>query len=79
MICNSGENKNDENMLVIKNAQIAKNYKEFFVYLWNLIPEKYLKFTPKAESLNSIGSCSDGVDNDFNGKIDSEEPACIGH
>jgi len=76
---NSGENKNDENMLVIKNAQIAKNYKEFFVYLWNLIPEKYLKFTPKAESLNSIGSCSDGVDNDFNGKIDSEEPACIGH
>ena len=26
---NSGENKNDENMLVIKNNKLAKNYKQF--------------------------------------------------
>lgn len=73
---NSGENKNDENMLVIKNSDLAKNYKEFFLYLWKLIPDKYLKFSIKAESPNSIGSCSDGIDNDFNGKIDLQDSAC---
>ena len=73
---NSGENKNDENMLVIKNPELAKNYRDFFMYLWKLIPDKYLKHNIKAESPNSIGSCVDGVDNDFNGKIDSDDPAC---
>ncbi|MBD5401187.1 DUF1669 domain-containing protein [bacterium] len=73
---NSGENKNDENLLVIKNEQLANNYKNFFLYLWQMIPDKYLKFNPKAESLDSIGSCSDGVDNNFNGKIDREDEAC---
>lgn len=73
---NSGENKNDENMLVIKNSKIAKNYKEFFLYLWKVIPDKYLKFNPKAESKESIGSCSDGVDNNFNGKVDLADEFC---
>ncbi len=73
---NSGENKNDENMLVIKNNKLAKNYKQFFQYLWNMVPDKYLKFNPKAESYESIGSCSDGVDNNFNGKIDKEDELC---
>ncbi len=74
---NSGENKNDENMLVIKNPKIAKAHKDFFLYLWTLIPNKYLKFNVRAESPESIGSCSDGVDNNFNGKIDKADPACI--
>lgn len=73
---NSGENKNDENMLVIHNQQFAKNYKNFFLYLWQIIPDKYLKFNPKAEGPDSIGSCSDGVDNNFNGKIDRDEDTC---
>lgn len=73
---NSGENKNDENMLVIKNSKIAKTYKEFFLYLWKIIPDKYLKYNPKAESTESIGSCSDGVDNNFNGKIDFADEFC---
>ena len=73
---NSGENKNDENMLVIKNPLFAKNYKEFFLYLWKIIPDKYLKFYPKAESPDSVGSCSDGVDNNFDGKIDAEDNGC---
>ena len=73
---NSGENKNDENMLVIKNSAFAKNYKEFFMYLWKVIPDKYLKFYPKAESADSVGSCSDGVDNNFDGKIDSDDAGC---
>jgi len=73
---NSGENKNDENMLVIKNPRFAKNYKNFFLYLWQVIPDKYLKYAPKAESPESLGSCSDGVDNNFNGKIDKDEELC---
>lgn len=73
---NSGENKNDENLLVIHNPQFAKSYKNFFLYLWQIIPNKYLKFNPKAEGPDSIGSCSDGVDNNFNGKIDKEEDFC---
>ncbi len=73
---NSGENKNDENMLIIENPRIAKFYKDFFLYLWSKIPDKYLKFNPPAESKYSIGSCSDGVDNDFDGKIDSEDEGC---
>lgn len=73
---NSGENKNDENLLIIKDKAIAKSYKNFFLYLWTKIPNKYLKYNAKAESKSSIGSCSDGVDNNFNGKIDKEEALC---
>lgn len=73
---NSGENKNDENMLVIKNSVFSKNYKDFFLYLWNIIPDKYLKYSPRAESFDSIGSCIDGIDNNFDGKIDSEDEGC---
>lgn len=76
---NSGENKNDENMLVIKNEQFAKNYKEFFLYLWGLIPDKYLKSSPRAESYDSIGSCQDCIDNNFDGKIDSDDDGCKKH
>lgn len=73
---NSGENKNDENLIIIQNYQLAVNYHQFFNYLWNKIPDKYLKFNPQAESKDSIGSCYDGVDNNFNGKIDREETNC---
>lgn len=73
---NSGENKNDENLLVIRNSAIAKHHRDFFLYLWTMIPNKYLKYNATAESKESIGSCSDGIDNNFNGKIDKEEPLC---
>ena len=73
---NSGENKNDENMVIIDNPKIAKFYGDFFLYLWSRIPDKYLKFNPPAESKYSIGSCSDGIDNDFDGKIDMADEGC---
>lgn len=73
---NSGENKNDENMLVIKNPKLAKAYKNMFNYLWAKIPNRYLKYNPRPESKQSIGSCYDGVDNNFNGKIDQQEELC---
>ena len=73
---NSGENKNDENLLIIKDNRIAKLHKDFFLYLWTMIPNKYLTKNAHPESRDSIGSCSDGVDNNFNGKYDKEEALC---
>ena len=73
---NRGENKNDENIVVIKNPKIANFYKNFFIYQWNKIDNKWLKQNVRAESKDSIGSCFDGIDNNYDGLIDSEDPAC---
>ena len=72
----SGENVNDENLIIIKNQDVAVFYKTFFQYLWKRIPEKWLKYNARAESFDSIGSCNDGVDNDFDGKIDAADDSC---
>ena len=40
---NSGENKNDENVLIVEDERLARHYKGFFEYLWKKIPDKYLK------------------------------------
>jgi phosphatidylserine/phosphatidylglycerophosphate/cardiolipin synthase-like enzyme len=72
----SGENKNDENLIVINNENVAKFYRQFFIYQWNRIDNKWLKFNARAEGKDSIGSCSDGIDNDYDGLIDLDEPAC---
>lgn len=72
----SGENKNDENLLILENMEAAKFYKEFFLYLWTKIPDKWLKFYPRAEGKDSIGSCSDGIDNDYDGLIDNADEGC---
>lgn len=72
----SGESVNDENLLIIKNREIALFYKTFFQYLWTRIPDKWLKYNARAESPDSIGSCSDGIDNDFDGKIDKADDTC---
>lgn len=73
----SGNNKNDENVLVIYNKEIAKYLQSTFMHLWNKIPEKYEIIDPSAESLESIGSCFDGIDNDFDNKIDNEDSGCF--
>ena len=74
---NSGESRNDENTLIIENENLAKFNKEFFIYLWNRIPEYWLNHTPTAEGHDSTGSCSDGVDNDIDGLIDGKDPGCF--
>ena len=73
---NSGDNKNDENVVIINDNTIAKSHRNFFLYLWTLIPNKYLHKNAKPESLDSIGSCTDGIDNNFNNKTDNEESYC---
>lgn len=72
----SGENMNDENCLIIKDDVLAKSYRNFFDYLWNKIPDKFLKQMVRAEGKSSIGSCTDGVDNNFDGKTDMEDEGC---
>ena len=73
----SGENKNDENVIIIEDTDISKYLKSTFMHLWNKIPDKYLKYSPKAESPDSIGSCFDNIDNDFDGKIDKDDEGCF--
>lgn len=73
---NSGETKNDENILIIENPEFAKEYKSYFMYLWTKIPDIYLTRNAKAEGKDSIGSCYDGIDNDFDGYIDGNDPGC---
>ncbi len=73
----SGNKRNDENVIVFQNIEIAKYLKSTFIYLWNKIPDKYEKYDPKAESLESIGSCYDGIDNDFDDKIDFADEGCV--
>ena len=73
---NSGENKNDENVLIIENKTLARYYKGFFEYLWKKIPEKYLQHGVRPEGKYSIGSCSDGVDNNYDGNVDNDDIGC---
>lgn len=73
---NSGQNKNDENFMIIKSPYLAKNYTKYFMYLWQVIPDVWLKHNPRAESKYSKGSCNDGIDNNYDGNIDSADDGC---
>ncbi len=75
----AGNNFNDENTVIINNKQIAKYMANTFIYLWSSIPDKYLRIDPRAEAPESIGSCEDGIDNNFDGKIDIQDPYCKGY
>lgn len=72
----SGETKNDENTIVLENAEAAKYLKRFFLYQWDRIPDKWLTGYPRAESWESVGSCTDGIDNDYDGSIDALDTGC---
>lgn len=72
----SGEIKNDENTIVLENTEAAKYLKRFFLYQWDRIPDKWLTGYPRAEGWESIGSCTDGIDNDYDGLTDALDPGC---
>lgn len=71
-----GEKANDENVLIIKNPKIAEQMTQSFNKTWAQIDDKYLNLDPPAESPMSIYSCHDGVDNDFDGKVDGQDEGC---
>ena len=72
----SGNSKNDENLIVLKNRDASIFFKKFFLYEWNKIPDKWLKYNARAESFESTGSCSDGLDNDYDGLVDLADDGC---
>ena len=72
----SGDVYNDENFVFIENPKLTYNAAAFFYHIWKSIPDKYLYRNISAESKESIGSCSDGIDNDYNGKIDFQDEKC---
>lgn len=72
----SGFYKNDENVLKISSSKIAKFYRDYYLYLFNSIDRKFYYTIPRAEGLESINSCFDGLDNNYDGKIDKEDEAC---
>ena len=72
----SGENRNDENIVIIEDSEIAKFYKNFFLYQWAKVDDKWLRLNARAESKDSIGSCSDGIDNNYDGLVDLDDLGC---
>jgi phosphatidylserine/phosphatidylglycerophosphate/cardiolipin synthase-like enzyme len=74
----AGERTNDENTFLIKSPDLAHEFHEYFDYLWGTIDERWAKLgaRPLPESWDSGTSCTDGVDNDFSGLVDDEDPGC---
>ena len=72
----AGERTNDENTLIIESTKYSNQMHDFFNKMWASIPEKWLKNSPVAESLDSNSACFDEVDNDFDHLVDKEDPSC---
>jgi phosphatidylserine/phosphatidylglycerophosphate/cardiolipin synthase-like enzyme len=72
----AGNQKNDENTLIIQNQRLAKQYKRYFLKIWKSIPNRFLYQDPNPESQQSGMSCYDQIDNDFDHFIDIEDKLC---
>jgi phosphatidylserine/phosphatidylglycerophosphate/cardiolipin synthase-like enzyme len=72
----AGENGNDENTMVLRSAKHAQQFHTFFDQAWSHIPDRWLEGRPDAESPDSIASCTDGVDNDYDHLTDDKDPGC---
>lgn len=74
----SGDKVNDENTLVLRSARLAGELELFFDHLWDSIPPKWEKPSarPDPESPESPFSCIDDLDNDFDKRIDGQDPGC---
>ena len=68
--------QNDENCLLIEDANTTIQARKNFEYMWDSIPNKWLKSEPKPEGKDSKYSCSDGIDNDHDDLIDEFDPDC---
>lgn len=72
----AGEDKNDENTVILSSTKLAAQYEAWFERVWNRIPDRWLQGRPDPESHDSGSSCSDGVDNDYDGQKDAADPGC---
>ena len=77
----AGDNANDENTLILRSRRLAAEYGVWFERLWQSIPNRWLARAarPDPESADSGSACADGVDNDFDELIDSDDPGCGPH
>jgi len=79
----AGNHTNDENtMSVSNNPSLAGEMADYFETLWRSLDGYYSSTKgvnirdPRAESLESINSCFDGLDNDYDGTVDGEDSGC---
>lgn len=72
----AGESKNDENTLVIMDFHQASKFSSFYNELWASIDDRWLDDEPRPESFESLFSCKDRIDNDFDKKVDSMDDGC---
>ena len=74
----AGNARNDENTLIIdNNRKLALEIVKFFNALWVRTPDTpSVEVEPRAESLKSINSCFDGIDNDYDHLVDAQDPGC---
>ena len=72
----AGEYSNDENTVILRSAEHAAQYHAFFDRIWDDVGEQWGRGRPDPESRASGSSCTDGVDNDFDGLADGEDPGC---
>lgn len=72
----AGESKNDENTIVMRDFPQAKRFSRFFNDMWSSIDDKWLHSDPRPESGESGSSCFDGIDNDFDRLVDSDDDGC---
>lgn len=70
---------NDENTLWLRNGSVgamSSAYETYFGNLWNAIPDQFICKNPGSESKYVGNTCSDGIDNDFDGYIDGADFGC---
>ena len=72
----AGADTNDENTIIVHGEHYVKEFNKNFENLWSSIPNEWLTSRPDPESNNSIGSCHDGADNDFDNLEDMSDPGC---
>lgn len=82
----AGSLKNDENTVVIRRSEgLAKEMSAYFSRLWESLEPtaggdrragQNPFRDPRAEGIESINSCHDGIDNDHDGMIDAEDSGC---
>ncbi|MEX1365059.1 MAG: phospholipase D-like domain-containing protein [Nannocystaceae bacterium] len=72
----AGDDTNDENVVIVRDEALAAQYGEFFEQLWGQIDDRWLTANPDPESRDSGTACTDGIDNDYDGLADAQDPGC---
>ena len=73
----SGSQNNDENTMIIRNnPTLGQSLNRYFDKLWSVIGYQSSSTKVYAEGHDSINSCFDGLDNDYDGKVDADDPGC---